>query len=465
MTPLSEKELIARINQRFAFIESMGIIYDTENRCSMTDRAFARCCAELTCVNPKPAHELWWKSTEKRKYTKFLYHPSAACPTTVFNTHYGMAVSKRGSVVLWTRLMDSLYGKGTPERRYAEAWDLYPIAFPGAKLSTARVIWSPEPGVGKGAEATVLSYVYGPHNVSLVDDSSLNDKWNDWMIDKQLIVIPEANLNNEKLTERMKDWITDEVVRFRTRYIASHQGPTYANFLLHSNDADAVRLPRIDRRYHIHQVVGRGLADDPGFWLELLGEKGNPNDGGWAKAEAGALRYHADHFDFKGAGFDPSVRAPETEAKRSMMDDTGTPEEIFIARLRNDPRQVLGGNFRLFTTNALIYKYGKKTNPHRWPGWLREGGIQKIVLTDVNGIDGRSQIKIGGKMQTVWTSEPGLKLTAKATREEYKPITEQERIQGGNQWETNRSKNEIASMKASVASWDSLLATSKGSKQ
>jgi hypothetical protein len=161
------------------------------------------------------------------------------------------------------------------------------------------------------------------------------------------------------------------------------------------------------------------------------------------------------------SGFDPSVRAPTTEAKVAMLDDTGTEEEIWIARLRSDPKQVLGGSFRLFTTNALIYKYGRKTNVHLWPAMLREAGIQKIVPTDVNGLDGRNQIKIGGRNQTVWTTEPGLKLTSEQIREEYKPITEQERIQGGNQWDTNATARRKADAVRAAASWKLALKENK----
>jgi hypothetical protein len=440
-------ELITEINQRFAFIESLGVIYDMKERRQITNYAFALSCANKQCENTKPVHELWRKSPDRRTFKAIAYHPSPACPKDVFNTHYGMAVSKRGSVALWTRLMDSLYVKDTPERRFAELWDGYPIAHPGAKLATARLVWSPEKGVGKGAEATALSYIYGSHNCSLsVNDQQLGSKFNDWMEDKQLVVVPEANLNKKTLTERMKDYITNPSAHFERKYCQGYDGATCVNYLLHSNNADAIRIANRDRRYHVHQVVGRGLKDDAAFWNEFFA---------WARENPGALRYHFEHLDY--SGFNPFAPAPETEAKLSMMDDTGTEEEIFIARLRNNPEEVLGPGVRLFTTNALICKYGKKTNAHRWPGMLREAGTQKIVPTDVEGIDGRNQIKIGGKMQTVWTSEPGLKLTAKAIREEYRPLTEQERIQGGNHWDTGRLARDKSNAAHSAASWKALI--------
>jgi Family of unknown function (DUF5906) len=345
-----------------------------------------------------------------------------------------MAVSKEGSVALWTRLMDSLYGENTPERRYAEQWDLYPIAHPGAKLRTARLVWSDVKGVGKGAEATVLSYVYGSHNCSLtVNDQQLHSKFNDWLEDKQLIVVPEANLNTKALTERMKDFITNPVAHFEGKYAKGYDGPTCANYLLHSNNADAIRIATGDRRYHVHQIIGDGLKFEKAFWLKLLGPIENP--GGWAKANAGALRYHAEHLDY--SGFDPFALAPETEAKLSMIEDTSSPLENWVARLKSDPQGLLSGRaylqgpFRMATTEALKFAYGGDTNTNLFIKTLREAGITKVVPTDLGGGNGgRNQLRIGNRPHTVWALEPGIKMTSDEIRRAYHPLTRLENERG-----------------------------------
>jgi hypothetical protein len=435
MTPLSEKELIAFLNERFALILNPGVIYDTVARQPISKSAFTLRCGSKR-LDGKAASKIWLESPEQRTYESFLYDPSAASPPTVFNTHYGMAVSRKGSVALWTRLLDSLYGENTPERRYAEAWDLYPIAHPGAKLRNARLVWSDVRGVGKGAEAKVLSYVYGSHNCSLaVDDQQLNSKFNVWLENKQLVVIPESNLTNKKLMNRLNDYITNPDAHFEGKYLKGYDGPTCANYLFHSNDADAIRIANADRRYHVHHVVGEGLKRDRPFWLKLLGPTDHP--GGWAKANAGALRYHAEHFDFEAAGFDPFALAPETEAKVAMIEDTGTPLENWVTRLKNDSKEMLRGHqfrpgpFRMATTQALMIAYGGKVNANLMVRTLREAGIEKVVPKDLDGGSaGRNQLRIGNKLHTVWALEPGIKMTADEIRKAYYPLTELEHKSG-----------------------------------
>jgi hypothetical protein len=430
---MTEAELIAELNKQFALVLDPGVIYDTINRKPVSKSAFALRCSSKR-LDGKSASKLWLESPDHRTFESFLYHPAAACPESVFNTHHGMAESKKGSVAPWTRLMDSLYGKGTPERHYAEQWDLYPIAHPGAKLMTARLVWSNVRGVGKGAEAKVLSYVYGSHNVSLaVTDQLLNGRFTYWLENKQLIVVPEANLNNKKLMDRLNDYITNPDAHFERKFGDVFDGPTCANYLFQSNDADAIRIASEDRRYHVHHVVGEGLKRDKPFWLELLGPINHP-ELGWAKPNAGALRFHAEHFDF--TGFDPFALAPETEAKLDMIENTSSPLQNWITRLKNDPQGLLSGPrfrpgpFRMATTEALMFAYGDQSNANLFVSKLTGAGIEKVVPTDLDGNSGRNQLRIGNRPHTVWALEPGIKMTADQIRRAYQPLTKSEQERG-----------------------------------
>jgi len=422
---MTEAELIASLNKQYALVLNPGVIYDTVARQPISKSAFTLRLSSKK-LDGKAASKIWLESPAQRTYESFLYDPSAASPPTVFNTHYGMAEPKKGSVKLWTQLLDSMYGEDTPQRKFVERWDGYPITHPGAKLRTARLVWSDVRGVGKGAEAKALSHVYGSHNCSLsVTDKQLNDEFTDWLENKQLIVIPEANLNNKKLMDRLNDYITNPDARFRNLYLKGYDGITCANYLFHSNDADAIRIASGDRRYHVHHIVGRGLKDDAAFWNEFHV---------WAEENAGALRYHLEHLDY--TGFNPFAPAPETEAKVAMIEDTGTPLENWVTRLKNDPQELLSGSqfrpgpFRMATTQALMLVYGGKVTANLMVKTLREAGIEKVVPKDLAGKSGRNQLRIGNHPHTVWWLEPGIKMTADEIRRAYQPLTKLEQEQG-----------------------------------
>jgi hypothetical protein len=130
-----------------------------------------------------------------------------------------------------------------------------------------------------------------------------------------------------------------------------------------------------------------------------------------------------------------------------MIEDTGTPLENWVTRLKNDSKEMFRGSqfclgpFRLATTQALMLAYGGKVNANLMVRTLREAGIEKVVPKDLDGGSaGRNQLRIGNRPHTVWALEPGIKMTSDEIRKAYFPLTKLE-AQLGTGWAIREPKD------------------------
>jgi Family of unknown function (DUF5906) len=377
--------------------------------------------------------DYWLDSPLRRQYKKLVYEPQTT--DNAFNLFPGWGVkSKKGDIKPWVRLMDSIYGQGTPERRYAEQWDGYPIKYPGTKLNTARLVMSAAYGTGKTSETYALSRVYGEENaVQNLTQDELGSQFNPWADRKQLIVVQECLINRSNLLNRMKTLITHDSVTINRKNQPTYTIRTCANYIFQSNHPNAMRLPTGERRIHVHEMEGEGLKRDEAFWNEFYA---------WANSEEGpaALRYHFEHLDYE--GFQPFAAAPLTAAKREMIEATSSAVELWCAQLKADPIAALGGDFELATTTDLLRKARKALNTPKISvselrAALKCAGIRKAIPekldleSDTGELDiwGKpkkrkriEQVKFEGQLHTFWVLKGDVTYTPAAIRERYQRI-------------------------------------------
>ena len=382
--------------------------------------------------------DFWLRSANRREYKELVYQPQTT--GNPLNLYPGWGVeSKKGNVKLWTRLMDSIYGKDTAERRYAEQWDGYPIRYPGTKLNTARLVMSAAYGTGKTSETRALARIYGRENVveNLTQDE-LGSQFNPWADRKQLIVVQECQISRTNLLNKMKTLITHDSVTINRKNQPTYTIGTCANYIFQSNYPNAMKLPNGERRIHVFEMEGEGFKHDKTFWNEFYA---------WVNSEEGpaALRWHFEHLDY--SGFEPYDAAPLTTAKREMIEATASPIELWCAQLKADPVATLGGDYELATTNDLLRKAqtalkNSKLTVSEIRFALKVAGIRKAVSDEINlnlipaateklpakptawdlklaERKRKEQVKFDGKMHTFWALKGDASYTPAAIRQLY----------------------------------------------
>jgi putative DNA primase/helicase len=222
-------------------------------------------------------------------------------------------------------LLDFLFGAGTPERRWLEQWIAYPIQYPGAKLSTAVVIWSAVQGVGKSLLGETVSGLYGVHGRTITA-TELHDKFNSWA-DRTLFVLGEENAGHDRRADadRLKDLITGDMMHVERKYAERILQPNMMNFMFTSNHPDAFHLEIKDRRFGVFAIDSK--PSEPEFYRQFVA---------WRNSASGraALLHHLLHVDL--AGFDPKGHAPETKAKLEMIEQGKTETERFVTDILSD---------------------------------------------------------------------------------------------------------------------------------
>jgi hypothetical protein len=277
--------------------------------------------------------DAWLKWKFRRQYKCMTYAPGQGrFHNEMLNTWRPSGVEpKRGDVKPWVELLDYVFEDDAVARGWFEQWCAYPLQHPGTKLLSAVVIWGIHQGTGKSLLGYTLARLYGEHNVSEISQDHLRSHYNDWLVDKQLIIGDEITGSDRRAdADRLKALITQQTIRVSAKYIREYPVPALANLFFTSNHPDAFFLEDTDRRFFVHEV--KGEPKDDTFYARY--------DKWYRSSEGAAALLHYFHkLDLK--GFHPDSRAHETNAKREMIDDNKSDLSAWVLRLKREPRAVL----------------------------------------------------------------------------------------------------------------------------
>ena len=121
--------------------------------------------------------------------------------------------------------------------------------------------------------------------------------------------------------------ITREYVTINRKYQPQYQVRDCVNYILTSNHPDAVLVEDSERRFFVHRVT---RVIDSGLANEIARFKAS-GDG-----QAALLHYLLREVDLQ--GFDPHAPAPETAAKRDMVESGISDLDRFILDVIDDAR-------------------------------------------------------------------------------------------------------------------------------
>jgi len=156
---------------------------------------------------------------------------------------------------VWTAHLNHLIAE--PEYRdILQSFFAYQVQQPGEKVNWAPLIQSAQ-GAGKSFLAAAMSVVLGRRNVTKVSAQLvMEDKYTAWAYGHQLVVMEEVRIvgsNRHAVMDKIKPFITDELISVRRMREDSAMVPNNANYLMFTNYHDALAITDADRRYFVVQ--------------------------------------------------------------------------------------------------------------------------------------------------------------------------------------------------------------------
>ena len=201
-------------------------------------------------------------------------------------------------------------------------WLAFPIQHPGAKMRTALVFHGPQ-GAGKNLFFEAVMQIYGEYG-RIVDQSAIEDKFNDWASRKLFLIADEVVARAElfHVKNKLKGFVTGEWIRINPKNVAAHDERNHVNLVFLSNETQPLVLEKDDRRY---AVIWTPDKLPPDFYQQVRDEI---NAGGIA-----ALHQHLLDIDL--GDFDEHSKPPMTTAKRDLIDVSMGSVERFVAEWKS----------------------------------------------------------------------------------------------------------------------------------
>lgn len=336
--PLELGAALWALNEEVVFVRDPGLIVERATGQRMSPTSFTtsvyanRLHVEYFDKSGKPKQvstaKRWLQWAHRFEVRRVTYAPGK--PRVVddmWNMWTGWGVEpKRGNVDPWHRLLDFIFKHEEPEvRQWFERWCAYPLQHPGTKLFSSVVMWGIHHGTGKTLIGYTLRDIYGPNGIE-IRNHHLVSGFNEWAENKQFIIGDEITGSDKRIdADKLKGLITQEEIIVNAKFIPTYRMPDCINYYFTSNHPDAFFLDDTDRRYFIHEVIGKPaepkLYDIYDRWRR---------NGGAAHLFDYLLRYDLGDFNPKG-------HAMKTRAKEDMVLHTKSDLGVWCRSLLEEP--------------------------------------------------------------------------------------------------------------------------------
>jgi hypothetical protein len=190
------------------------------------------------------------------------------------------------------------------EEKHLLDYFAYCVQNKGKKVDWTPLLISKE-GVGKSAFYSLFSKIFGEHNCATVDAENLLEGWTDFIAEKLFVVSHEVEMTEKQGLKKLKTLITERRVRINAKYERKYETTNCANFLLLSNEANALRLSAESRRFFV--IFSRAEPRPKKYYSDLFAAI--ENGAGWIEDYLLAR-------DLK--DFSPHGPAPKTEGLKIL---------------------------------------------------------------------------------------------------------------------------------------------------
>ena len=219
-------------------------------------------------------------------------------------------VPEHGGINLWDHLLNHIFNDQTKYKDHFLDWLSYQVQHRGEKIRYACILVTTNYQVGKGSMWRAIKLMFGSHNAKEIDVGQALDKSKGYLTNSQIVLIDEmqsAGKFDEKmaLLNNLKRIITEENISSRALYIDYKIIKSCTNYLLFTNNKDALSLPPNEVRYWVY------ISEQPRLNDKFYADYHKWLDDGGAKAILHSLvtRDISDDFLPKGIAPDTPFRA------------------------------------------------------------------------------------------------------------------------------------------------------------
>lgn len=190
------------------------------------------------------------------------------------------------------------------EEKHLLDYFAYCVQNKGRKVDWTPLIISDE-GLGKSVFYKLFARIFGAHNCASVAADNLLGGWTDFIAEKLFVVSHEVKMKETQGLEKLKTLISEDRVTINGKYARMYDTQNCANFLLLSNESDALRLTMKSRRFFV--IFSRAKPRDKAYYNELFAA---------VEYGAGWIEDYLMARDLK--DFSPHGPAPKTEGLKIL---------------------------------------------------------------------------------------------------------------------------------------------------
>lgn len=229
------------------------------------------------------------------------------------------------------RHLEHLFASPAEQRMFLD-WLAYVVQNPGKRVNYAPLLQGVQ-GDGKSFFAFLLSAVMGQPNVRMGNAHILEGSFTGWAEGQCVMAIEEIRLvghNRYDVLNRVKPFITNDVVEIHPKGRNPYNVQNTTNYLLFTNYRDAMPLSMNERRFLVlfsrwqsSEDLRKFKDENPDYYFELYGA---------LIESAPALRYWMLKHEMS-TTFNPQGDAPQTNAFHHMVSASQPPELRMIREL------------------------------------------------------------------------------------------------------------------------------------
>lgn len=307
-------------------LENFALIYGTDTVWDGAQRLIMK-LANMAHAHGSDLVKMWKADPKRRTVLQqdVVFDPTGqADPVRCINLFDGILMQPKAGDVgpildliryLTSRASDD-YLESDKIMHWLLQWFAYPLQHLGTKLRTAVVMHGDE-GAGKNFLFDLVASIYGKYGC-LVGQDELEDRFNDWRSCKLFVVGDEVSSRQELVhnKNRLKALITSQSVQINPKNLPRREESNHMNVGFLSNELTPLALDNSDRRY---LVIYTPRAKQFEFYRAL---------GKW-RDNGGAEAFYAFLLEYPLDDFDPFAPAPQTAAKRDLIDINRKSPELF----------------------------------------------------------------------------------------------------------------------------------------
>lgn len=268
---------------------------------------------------------------------------------------------RKGDITLFLDYLDRVFKNDPTFRDWFLAWLAYPLQYPGTKLNTAVLFWSNQTATGKSMLGRIMREIYGYKNTTVIKEADLYGDFNHWAEGRQFIMIEEVRgANAEKYADALKALITQQTVFVNKKQKGQYEIRDCTNYYFNSNHAEALYLAEEDRRFFVHNIGTEKYPE--GKWE-------NEFEPWLMSGGAEAIYHYLLNIDLtkpvlRNKPFSPSSDAPQTAARREMIQNSKSDAQQWVDDLIEWPANALPEDCKLcLATMKELWKFFYAEHP------------------------------------------------------------------------------------------------------